>query len=82
MNETDEDEIEDLIETKDSNGNALAHGDSVILIKDLKLKGSSIVIKKGTKVKSIRLTDEPNEIECSVDGMKGIVLKTEFLKKA
>ncbi len=82
MNETDEDEIEDLIETKDSNGNTLAHGDSVILIKDLKLKGSSIVIKKGTKVKSIRLTDEPNEIECSVDGMKGIVLKTEFLKKA
>ncbi len=78
----DEDEIEELIETKDSNGNTLAHGDSVILIKDLKLKGSSIVIKKGTKVKSIRLTDEPNEIECSVDGMKGIVLKTEFLKKA
>lgn len=82
MNNTEEDEIEDLIETKDSNGNTLAHGDSVILIKDLKLKGSSIVIKKGTKVKSIRLTDEPNEIECSVDGMKGIVLKTEFLKKA
>ncbi|MBP6855002.1 MAG: alkylphosphonate utilization protein [Candidatus Pacebacteria bacterium] len=81
-NNTEEDEIEDLIETKDSNGNTLAHGDSVILIKDLKLKGSSIVIKKGTKVKSIRLTDEPNEIECSVDGMKGIVLKTEFLKKA
>ncbi|QQR76530.1 alkylphosphonate utilization protein [Candidatus Nomurabacteria bacterium] len=81
-NNTEEDEIEDLVETKDSNGNTLAHGDSVILIKDLKLKGSSIVIKKGTKVKSIRLTDEPNEIECSVDGMKGIVLKTEFLKKA
>ena len=51
-------------------------------LKDLKLKGSSIVIKQGTKAKNIRLTDEPGEIECSIDGMKGIVLKTEFIKKA
>lgn len=80
MNTAEEDE--DIVITKDSNGNVLADGDAVLLIKDLKLKGSSIVLKKGTKAKNIRLTDDPGEIECNVDGMKGIVLKTEFLKKA
>ena len=76
-----ENEDEEIV-VKDINGNILANGDSIVLIKDLKLKGSSTVIKKGAKAKSIRLTDDKNEIECSIDGMKGIVLKTEFIKKA
>ena len=75
-------EDEDVIIQRDANGNILANGDSIILIKDLKLKGSSTVIKKGAKAKNIRLTDEEGLIECSIDGMKGIVLKTEFIKKA
>lgn len=77
-----ENEDEDVIIQRDANGNILANGDSIILIKDLKLKGSSTVIKKGAKAKNIRLTDEEGLIECSIDGMKGIVLKTEFIKKA
>ncbi|MBP7967365.1 alkylphosphonate utilization protein [Candidatus Woesebacteria bacterium] len=76
------DEDEDIVIQRDANGNLLAQGDSIILIKDLKLKGSSTVIKKGSKAKNIRLTDKEGEIECSIDGMKGIVLKTEFIKKA
>ncbi|MBP9715055.1 MAG: alkylphosphonate utilization protein [Candidatus Pacebacteria bacterium] len=76
-----ENEDEEIV-VKDSNGNILANGDSIVLIKDLKLKGSSTVIKRGAKAKNIRLTDDENEIECSIDGMKGIVLKTEFIKKA
>ncbi len=79
MNEEND---EDVIIQHDANGNILANGDSIILIKDLKLKGSSTVIKKGAKAKNIRLTDEEGLIECSIDGMKGIVLKTEFIKKA
>ena len=66
---------------KDSNGNVLVNGDSVILIKDLKVKGSSIVIKKGTKVKSIRIVDGDHDIDCKVDGV-AMSLKSEFLKKA
>ena len=65
---------------KDSNGAELKDGDSVTVIKDLKVKGSSMVIKRGTKVKSIRLTDDPGEVDCKIDG-SGIVLKTCFLKK-
>ena len=68
--------------TKDSNGNILHDGDSVTLIKDLKVKGSSETLKRGTLVKSIRLTGTPGEIECNTKQVKGIVLKTEFLKKA
>ena len=66
---------------KDSNGNPLADGDSVILIKDLKVKGSSTVLKKGTKVKSIRLVDGDHEVDCKMDG-GSFMLKAEFLKKA
>jgi protein PhnA len=66
---------------KDSNGNPLADGDSVILIKDLKVKGSSTVLKKGTKVKSIRLVDGDHEVDCKMDG-GSYMLKAEFLKKA
>jgi len=66
---------------KDSNGNVLADGDAVILIKDLKVKGSSTVLKKGTKVKSIRLVDGDHEVDCKMDG-GSFMLKAEFLKKA
>lgn len=65
----------------DSNGNPLATGDAVILIKDLKLKGSSSVIKKGTKIKNIRIVDGDHEVDCKVDGM-AVMLKAEFLKRA
>ena len=64
----------------DSNGAELLDGDSVTVIKDLKVKGSSMVIKRGTKVKSIRLTDNPDDVVCKIDG-SSIVLKTCFLKK-
>lgn len=65
---------------KDSNGAELFDGDAVTVIKDLKVKGSSMVIKRGTKVRSIRLTEEPTEVDCKIDG-SSIVLKTCFLKK-
>jgi protein PhnA len=66
---------------KDSNGNTLNEGDSVTLIKDLKVKGTSTTLKRGTMVKNIRLTDDEGEIECRIDKVQ-MVLKTEFLKKA
>lgn len=65
---------------RDSNGAELVDGDSVTVIKDLKVKGSSMVIKRGTKVKSIRLTEDPEHVDCKIDG-SSIVLKTCFLKK-
>lgn len=67
---------------KDSNGTALADGDSVTVIKDLKVKGTSVTLKRGTLIKNIRLTDDPEEIECNADKVKGLVLKTCFLRKA
>jgi len=67
---------------KDSNGTALADGDSVQVIKDLKVKGTSITLKRGTVIKNIRLTEDEEEIECNADKVKGLVLKTCFLKKA
>jgi protein PhnA len=70
------------VDTKDSNGTILSEGDSVTLIKDLKVKGSSITLKRGTMVKNIHLTNDPEEIECRVEKVKGLVLKTCFLKKA
>ncbi|MCC6684746.1 MAG: alkylphosphonate utilization protein [Bacteroidia bacterium] len=70
-----------MTEVKDSNGNILQDGDSVTLIKDLKVKGSSTVLKRGTMVKNIRLTDDPAEIDCRVNKME-MVLRTEFVKKA
>jgi len=69
------------MEVKDSNGNTLNDCDSVTLIKDLKVKGSSLNLKRGTAVKRIRLTDNEDEVECRING-SGIVLRTEFLKKA
>ena len=70
------------IKVKDSNGTVLSEGDTVTLIKDLKVKGSSTVLKRGTVVKNIHLTDDPDEIEGRTDKVKGLVLRTEFLKKA
>ena len=70
------------MDVKDCHGNILAKGDSVLVIKDLKVKGTSVTLKQGTKIKNIRLTDNEDEIECSTDKVKGLVLKTCFLKKA
>ncbi|PRD41009.1 PhnA protein [Phyllobacterium phragmitis] len=72
----------DDIIVKDSNGAQLNDGDPVTLIKDLKVKGTSQTLKRGTLVKNIRLTGNPGEIECNTKEVKGLVLKTEFLKKA
>ena len=68
------------MEVKDCNGNSLSNGDSVIVVKTLDVKGSPLVIKKGTKVKNIRLTNDTNEVDCKVNGTR-VVLKTIFLKK-
>ena len=69
-------------DTRDSNGTILNDGDSVTLIKDLKVKGTSVTLKRGTLVKNIRLTGDVEEIECNADKVKGLVLKIAFLKKA
>jgi protein PhnA len=66
---------------KDAHGNVLNDGDTVTLIKDLKVKGSSLVIKGGTKIKNIRLVDGDHAIDCKVDG-QSMMLKSEFMKKA
>ncbi|RZO85677.1 MAG: alkylphosphonate utilization protein [Oceanococcus sp.] len=66
---------------KDAHGNALQDGDSVSVIKDLKIKGSSSVVKVGTKVKNIRLVDGDHNIDCKIDGIGAMKLKSEFVKK-
>ena len=66
---------------KDSNGTVLTDGDSVQIIKDLKVKGTSSVLKRGTIAKNIRLTPDPEHIECNIDKLKNVFLKTCFLKK-
>lgn len=80
FNPEDAEASEENTVAKDSNGAELFDGDAVTVIKDLKVKGSSMVIKRGTKVKSIRLTENPEEVDCKIDG-SSIVLKTCFLKK-
>ena len=70
------------MDVRDSNGALLADGDSVTLIKDLKVKGTSVTLKRGQMCKNIRLTDDEDLIECNVDKVKGLVLRTEFVKKA
>ncbi|MEN5297460.1 alkylphosphonate utilization protein [Brucella sp. TWI559] len=67
---------------RDSNGTQLNDGDSVTLIKDLKVKGTSTTLKRGTLVKNIRLTGNADEVDCSTKQVKGLVLRTEFLRKA
>ena len=67
---------------KDSNGTELVDGDSVMVIKDLKVKGTSVTLKRGTLIKNIRLTEDEEQIECHAEKVKNLVLKTCFLKKA
>ena len=67
---------------KDANGNPLQDGDSVTVIKDLKVKGSSLVVKVGTKVRNIRLVDGDHDIDCKIDGIGQMGLKSEFVRKA
>jgi protein PhnA len=68
-------------EVRDAAGNVLADGDSVVLVKDLKVKGAGQTLKQGTVIRSIRLTDNPDEIDCRHDQIKGLVLRTEFVRK-
>lgn len=77
-----EDSADDKKVYRDAYGNILEDGDTVTLIKDLKVKGSSTPIKMGTKVKNIKLVDEDHDIDCKVDGFGQMELKTEFVKKA
>ena len=67
---------------KDANGNPLADGDTITVIKDLKVKGTSLVVKVGTKVKNIRLVDGDHDIDCRIDGIGPMKLKSEFVKKS
>lgn len=79
---TDDAKEENLTITfKDANGNILQDGDTVTVIKDLKVKGSSLVVKVGTKVKNIRLVDGDHDIDCKIDGIGPMKLKSEFVKK-
>lgn len=75
------DSNEDVLVVKDANGNLLADGDSVTIIKDLKVKGSSTPLKIGTKVKNIRLVEGDHNIDCKIDGFGAMKLKSEFVKK-
>ena len=68
-------------EVRDASGNVLADGDAVVLVKDLKVKGTGQTLKQGTVIRSIRLTDNPEEIDCRHDTIKGLVLRTEFVRK-
>jgi len=76
------DDTEDVKVFKDANGNILQDGDSVTVAKDLKVKGTSLVVKIGTKVKNIRLVDGDHDIDCKIDGFGAMKLKSEFVKKA
>ena len=69
------------VEVRDASGNLLADGDAVVLVKDLKVKGAGQTLKQGTVIRSIRLTDNPEEIDCRHDTIKGLVLRTEFVRK-
>ncbi|SKA32392.1 phosphonoacetate hydrolase [Enhydrobacter aerosaccus] len=69
------------VEVRDSVGNLLADGDSVVLTKDLKVKGANQTLRRGTVIRSIRLTGDPQEIDCRFEGIKGLVLRAEFVRK-
>lgn len=77
-----EESADQKVVVRDANGTVLNDGDSVTVIKDLKVKGSSLVVKVGTKVKSIRLVDGDHDIDCKIDGIGAMQLKSEFVKKA
>jgi protein PhnA len=72
---------EGAVEVRDAVGNLLADGDQVTLIKDLEVKGAGRTLKQGTLIKSIRLTGDPQEIDCKFEGIKGLVLRAEFVRK-
>lgn len=80
--DTPAENTENINSVNDANGNALKDGDAVTVIKDLKVKGSSQVVKVGTKVKNIRLVDGDHDIDCKIDGIGAMKLKSEFVKKA
>ena len=69
------------VQVRDAVGNPLVDGDSVTLVKDLTVKGANQTLKRGTVIKSIRLTGDPQEIDCRYDGIKGLVLRAEFVRK-
>lgn len=73
--------VDAAVEVRDAVGNLLADGDQVTLIKDLKVKGAGQTLKRGTLIKSIRLTGDHQEIDCKFDGIKGLVLRAEFVRK-
>ncbi|MFT6106426.1 MAG: protein PhnA [Rickettsiales bacterium] len=77
VSKVDEEEV-----VKDSNGNILRDGDNVVVIKDLKVKGSSLVVKVGTKVKNIRLAQGDHDVDCKIPGIGSVGLKSEFVKKS
>lgn len=72
----------DTLVFKDAHGNLLQDGDTIVVIKDLKIKGTSLVVKGGTKVKNIRLVDGDHNIDCKIDGIGAMKLKSEFVKKS
>ena len=72
---------DDVLVVKDSNGNILSDGDTVTIIKDLKVKGASSALKKGTKVRNIKLVEGDHNIDCKIDGFGAMSLKSEFVKK-
>lgn len=74
-------QAEESVEVRDSVGNLLADGDSVTLIKDLTVKGANQTLRRGTVIKSIRLTGDAQEIDCRYEGIKGLVLRAEFVRK-
>ena len=73
--------VEAVAEVRDAVGNILADGDSVVLTKDLKVKGANQTLRRGTTIRSIRLTGDPQEIDCRYEGIKGLVLRAEFVRK-
>ena len=78
---TEEALTEEVLEVKDAHGTVLNDGDAVSVIKDLKVKGSSLVVKGGTKVKNIKLCEGDHNIDCKIDGIGAMKLKSEFVKK-
>lgn len=72
---------DNAVQVRDAVGNTLADGDAVTLIKDLKVKGANQTLKRGTVIKAIRLTGDPQEIDCRYEGIKGLVLRAEFVRK-
>jgi protein PhnA len=74
-------DVETQVEVRDAVGNLLADGDQVTLIKDLEVKGAGQTLKRGTLIKSIRLTGDSQEIDCKYEGIKGLVLRAEFVRK-